>query len=292
MERVGVSAAAVERSPSKRVFISAAGLRGAPSNWSSPAASRTSRSSRLGCSSTWDRHRLPHMIADFLRRFLGLHGSKGASFVRTCNVCGYHGRFQAAGRPRRIDARCPKCGSAERYRLLALWLDRHGAFLREAHVLHFAPEAGLASLLKKRVGRYESADIAPGRADLVLNIEAIAAPDASYDCVVCSHVLEHVDDKKALAEIYRVLKPGGVSLIMLPIIEGWAKTYENPAVVSAEERKRHYGQSDHVRYYGADVRDRIKPAGFALEEFTAEGEDVLTYALQRGEKVFIAKKPG
>ncbi|HXJ02361.1 MAG TPA: methyltransferase domain-containing protein [Micropepsaceae bacterium] len=229
-------------------------------------------------------------MMEFLRRALGASGSKGASFPRTCNVCGYHGRFQSGGKPRRIDARCPKCGSAERYRLLALWLDGHGAFLRNAHVLHFAPEAGLAAMLKKRVGRYESADIAPGRADRVLNIEAIAMPDASYDCVLCSHVLEHVDDAKALSEIFRVLKPGGVALIMLPVIEGWAHTYENPQVTTPEERKRHYGQADHVRYYGADVRERIGAAGFALEEFTAEGPDVLTYALQRGEKVFIATK--
>jgi SAM-dependent methyltransferase len=231
-------------------------------------------------------------MMEFLRRALGVSGSKGASFARMCNVCGYRGRFQAAGKPRRIDARCPKCGSAERYRLLALWLDRDGGFLKNAQVLHFAPEAGLAAMLKTRVGRYESGDLAPGKADRVLNIEAIAAPDAAYDCVVCSHVLEHVDDKKALLEIYRVLKPGGVALIMLPIIEGWAKTYENPSVASAEDKKRHYGQSDHVRYYGADVRERIRDAGFQLTEFTAEGPDVLTYALQRGEKVFIARKPG
>jgi SAM-dependent methyltransferase len=230
-------------------------------------------------------------MMEFLRRVLGLSGSKGASFPRVCNVCGYRGRFRAAGKPRRIDARCPQCGSAERYRLLALWLDRHGGFLRDAKVLHFAPEAGVTKMLQKRVGRYESADIAPGRAMRVLDIEAIAAADASYDCVVCSHVLEHVDDAKALSEIYRVLKPGGVVLIMLPVIEGWTATYENPAVISAEDRKRHYGQADHVRYYGADVRQRIASAGFALEEFTAEGPDVLTYALQRGEKVFIARKP-
>ena len=94
------------------------------------------------------------MIADFLRRAFGLHGSKGVSFVRTCNVCGYRGTFQAAGRPRRIDARCPKCGSAERHWLLALWLDRQGAFLRSARVLHFAPEQGSAKMLKTRVGQY------------------------------------------------------------------------------------------------------------------------------------------
>ncbi len=231
------------------------------------------------------------MILDFLRRLTGRSGSKGVSFARTCSVCGYKGRFQAGGKPRRIDARCPKCGSAERYRLLALWLDRHGEFLRSANTLHFAPEAGLAKLLRKHVGHYRSADIAEGRADLVLNIEAIAAEDASFGCIVCSHVLEHVDDRKALAEIHRVLKPGGVALIMAPVIEGWPSTYENPAVKTPEDRARHYGQSDHVRYYGADIRTRIRAAGFSLEEFTAEGEDILTYALQRGEKVFIAKRP-
>jgi SAM-dependent methyltransferase len=230
------------------------------------------------------------MNLDILRRVFGLSGSKGASFPRRCNVCGYEGRFLAAGRPRRIDARCPRCGSAERYRLLALWLDRHGGFLKTAKVLHFAPEKGLSALLKARVGQYQSADIAPGRADLQLNIEAIAMPDESYDCVVCSHVLEHVDDAKALSEVGRVLKPGGVALIMLPVIEGWATTYETRVATTPEQRKRHYGQSDHLRYYGADVRDRIRAAGFTLEEFTAQGEDVLTYALQRGEKVFIATR--
>ena len=158
-------------------------------------------------------------------------------------------------------------------------------------MLHFAPEKGLTKLLKARVGSYQSADITPGRADLVRNIEAIAEPDASFDCVVCSHVLEHVDDRKALIEVYRVLKPGGLALIMLPVIEGWSTTYENTAVLAPEDRMRHFGQADHVRYYGADVRDRIRAAGFRLHEFTAEGEDVLTYGLQRGEKVFIATRP-
>ena len=230
-------------------------------------------------------------LKGFVSRVLPSYGSKGGSFPRTCSVCGHVGRFQSAGRPRRIDARCPKCGSAERYRLLALWLDRHGGGLRAARVLHFAPEKGLTKLLKARVGSYQSADITPGRADLVRNIEEIAEPDASFDCIVCSHVLEHVDDRKALSEVYRVLKSRGIALIMLPVIEGWSKTYENATVTTPEDRMRHYGQSDHVRYYGADIRDRIRAAGFYLDEFTAEGEDVLTYGLQRGEKVFIATKP-
>ena len=89
-----------------------------------------------------------------------------------------------------------------------------------------------------------------------------------------------------------MLKPGGVALIMLPIIEGWHQTYENAEVTTPKARQLHYGQSDHLRYYGADVRDRIRAAGFVLDEFTAEGPTVPTYALQRGEKLFIARRPG
>src|SRR5678816_3501707 len=110
-----------------------------------------------------DRYPASMSLKGFVSRILPSYGSKGASFPRTCSVCGYTGRFQAAGRPRRIDARCPRCGSAERYRLLALWLDRHGAALRTARILHFAPEKGLAQLLKARVGSYQSADVAPGK---------------------------------------------------------------------------------------------------------------------------------
>jgi SAM-dependent methyltransferase len=173
---------------------------------------------------------------------------------------------------------------------MALWLSRHEPYLRNASVLHFAPERGMSDLLRKLARHYVSADIARGRADRVVNIEAVDSADASFDCVVCSHVLEHVDDRRALAEIHRILTPGGTALIMLPIIEGWSRTYENEAARTPEERKRHFGQSDHLRLYGADVRERIRNAGFSLEEFTAEGEDVLKYGLQRGEKLFIARK--
>ena len=173
---------------------------------------------------------------------------------------------------------------------MALWIGRNVQWLSTASALHFAPERGMADLLRKSARHYVSADLAPGRADRVINIEHIDAADDSFDCVVCSHVLEHVDDRRGLAEIHRVLKPGGVALIMLPVIEGWAQTYETEAARTPEERKRHFGQSDHLRLYGADVRERIRAAGFNLDELTAEGEDVLRYGLQRGEKLFIGRK--
>jgi ubiquinone/menaquinone biosynthesis C-methylase UbiE len=82
----------------------------------------------------------------------------------------------------------------------------------------------------------------------VLNIERIDQPNDSWDVVVCCHVLEHVDEQAALAELYRIQRKGALLLVMVPIIGGWEKTYENPAVTSERDRKWHFGQFDHLRY--------------------------------------------
>jgi len=214
----------------------------------------------------------------------------GGAVPRTCSICGYHGRFLAFGNPPRYDARCRRCGSLERHRLLKLWLERELNDRSLGRVVHFAPEPALRRILGARATHYLSADIEPGKGDLVLDLEQIALPSASVDMVVCSHVLEHVHDEAALGEVFRVLAPGGLAVLMVPVVEGWAATYENPAV-SLEERTLHFGQWDHVRYYGADFRERVRRAGFVLTEYTAIEPDVSRFGLVRGEKVFIARKP-
>jgi len=135
-----------------------------------------------------------------------------------------------------------------------------------------------------------TADLFMEGVDFKLNIEAIDLPDALFDVIVCNHVLEHVDDKRALAEMYRILKPNGFCIITVPIIESWDKTYENAAVHTESERFMHFGQSDHIRIYGRDFRDRIKGAGFSIEEFTGTGDDCVKYGLMRGERVFILQR--
>jgi SAM-dependent methyltransferase len=210
---------------------------------------------------------------------------------RSCTICKYEGYFRSFGFPPRTDARCPNCGALERHRLLKLWLDRHAHEVTGKEILHFAPEEAMAALFRGVARVYTSADIEEGRADLVLNIEALNLADGTYSCVVCSHILEHVNDRRALAEMYRVLRPGGLAIIMTPVVEGWSRTYENPTINTPLGRQYHFGQPDHVRYYGADVRDRIREAGFELHEFTAEEPDVSAHALLRGEKIFIAHRP-
>jgi len=91
---------------------------------------------------------------------------------------------------------------------------------------------------------------------------AIDLPDECVDLVLCLHVLEHVDDdRRAMAEVHRILRPSGHFIVMVPIEEGWEVTYENPKVVSPRQRLLHFGQEDHVRFYGRDIRNRLTAAG-------------------------------
>jgi SAM-dependent methyltransferase len=224
-------------------------------------------------------------VARFRAAARGLH-------PRSCPVCGYKGKFTAFGQPPRFDARCPGCNALERHRLMILWIEREDGFLPHHSVLHFAPEPQIATRIRPAVARYETADLSDRiNTTHKLNIEDTGLPDNVYDRIICSHVLEHVDDAKALAEMFRMLRPGGIALLMTPIVEGWAKTYENPAITLPAERALHFGQSDHQRMYGRDFRDRIRAAGFALTEFTAVEPDVLAYGLMRGETLFLARKP-
>ena len=207
-----------------------------------------------------------------------------------CPLCGYIGSFEAAAHPPRYAAKCPNCRSLERHRLLGLADAERNLFDGKA-VLHFAPEPVLRKLIETKAARYVSADITHGRADKVLNIERINEPDGSWDVIVCCHVLEHVNDEAALKEMHRVLGEDGLLILMVPIIEGWESTYENLEIVDGEQREKHFGQNDHVRYYGRDLRDRIASAGFIIElEATASGEEAVRYSLMRGEKVFLSRK--
>ena len=99
-----------------------------------------------------------------------------------------------------------------------------------------------------------------------MDITSLDLPDNWADLIVCSHVLEHVpDDRAAMAELHRVLKPGGRALVMCPVDEHRAKTFEDPSVTDPAERERLFWQSDHVRIYGQDLADRLAEAGFRVD---------------------------
>jgi SAM-dependent methyltransferase len=209
---------------------------------------------------------------------------------RLCPICGFRGLFSAFGDPPKWDERCPRCFSLGRHRLLYLFLSDRALDLENSKILHFAPERCLEPWLRSRCKNYQTADLSSKRSDLELNIESTDLPDELFDVILCNHVLEHVDDRAALKEVRRILKPNGVLLVTIPIIEGWKTTYENPAISDEEGRWAHFGKTDHIRYFGADFRRRVQSANFNLDEYTAFGEDVVQYGLTRGEKIFICTK--
>ena len=212
-------------------------------------------------------------------------------FPRHCPLCGYHGHFTAFGMPPRFDAQCPNCDSLERHRLFYLYCLERNHLGKVDSLLHFAPENVLRPLLAERVPSYITADAYKGGVDRKLDLEAIDMPSGGLDAVVCNHVLEHVDADAALREIHRVLRPGGVLICTVPIVEGWAESYENPAIVDPAGRTLHFGQYDHVRWFGRDFRDRLGAAGFGLQELTATGEEAVEFGLVPGETLFLCRKP-
>ena len=175
------------------------------------------------------------------------------------------GRFILGDYPTQVI--CPGCGSRPRHRLLWLYLrEQVEPGLGEADVLHFAPERVLGERLRRESGRYVSADLSDDRSPTVLaDITALPFEDAGFDLVLCSHVLEHVDDDgRAMREMCRVLRPGGAALIQSPVNHYQAQTFESAEVTTPEERARYFSQPDHVRVYGRDVERRLSDAGFTV----------------------------
>ncbi len=202
------------------------------------------------------------MSARRLRRVLGLIRKE-----RFCPLCGWRGyRFEPFGNPRihRHDAQCPVCGSLERHRAAHLLLkDRIGPGQK---VLHAAPEEIMIAWLVRRSCEYLNFDLY-NPAMRKMDITRLDLPDRSKTLIWCSHVLEHVaDDRKALSELHRVLEPGGLLVLQVPI--GGDATYEDETVTSEQERLEKFLQEDHVRLYGRDLLHRIQQAGFECELLT------------------------
>lgn len=235
-------------------------------------------------------------LAALTRRRLLAVFLRGERFL--CPCCG--GRFRrflsfGTDRRRRRDAQCPRCGALERHRLLSIYLRERTALHRDPlRVLHLAPEPSLGRGLRALPNlRYTSADLESPAADERFDICRIPYPDDTFDVVLCSHVLEHVsDDRRAMGELHRILRPGGWGVIQVPIKGEW--TFEDSTVTSERDRHRVFGQRDHVRIYGRDYYDRLREAGFAvtLDRFAEElpSERVARHRLPVGEVICICTK--
>ena len=197
----------------------------------------------------------------------------------------------------RNNALSPSTYSLERHRLLWLYLRNETSFFNDKlKVLHFAPESALMNRFKKLKNlSYDTIDLNSPIADIKADICNLPFLNNSYDFILCNHVLEHIiDDNKAMGELYRVLKKNGIGIFQVPIDYNRDTTYEDFSVKNIKERKKLFGQYDHVRIYGLDFFDRLQKAGFKVEkcEYTSKfsKEDIFKYCLPIKEIIPVCRK--
>jgi SAM-dependent methyltransferase len=238
--------------------------------------------------------RLRRMVKPRLR---GLERRFMAGDRIECPICGGHFRrlLSRHGHPNR---QCPGCGSLARHRTMWLLLrDRLKIETSVRRVLHFAPEPGVAARIRATGVEFVTGDIDAALADERIDITEIPFPEASFDLVICSHVLEHVpNDRAAISEMRRVLRPGGLALIIVPVKIDRTKEFLDPSPKPRyADGYLRLGSHAHVREIGLDYPDRLRDGGLDVEiidyaeELSEPERD--RYAIEPGEIFYLCSRP-
>jgi len=222
---------------------------------------------------------------------------KGDRFTDPIDGSTYR-RFLSYGyKTSRPNALCPGTLSLERHRLLWLYLKRKTTFLEDSlAVLHIAPEQVFFSKFKTFTHwDYTTTDLNSPLADVKADICQLPFEDTSFDLIFCNHVLEHIpDDRKAMQELFRVLKSGGTLIAQVPLKEDLENTFEDNSVTNKAKRTEIFGQYDHVRVYGMDYYTRLQNVGFETKaiDFLKDlrPEEKRRFALPEAEKIPVATK--
>lgn len=193
---------------------------------------------------------------------------------------------------------CHSCGSIDRERLVYIYLREVLKVFENKglNILHLAPEVNVADRLRQ-VGfvNYVCGDLFTegySYPDYVQNMNVLNIPfeDGLFDLVICNHLLEHVpNDRDAMRELHRVLKPGGKAILLVPISLNSSSTFEDASVTNSKDRESIFGQFDHVRIYGQDYADRLGEVGFKVERLNIS-KDYSKYGLNEDEDLFIGVK--
>jgi len=217
-----------------------------------------------------------------------------------CNCCGW--RLRGFVGPRGFlrtndDGYCPRCNSKARHRRnLSYLTERTAIFDRPTRLLEVGPWWSLSrKLMASPTIDYVGLDLerTGAHVNLLGDVVEIPAESESFDAVLCIHVLEHIeDDRRAIAELFRVLRPGGIAIINVPLnLE--LPTVEDPTIKDPFMRKALFGEVGHVRYYGLDIRDRLTEAGFDVALDLGDkmpAEERRRYGMRDNEHIFHCRK--
>jgi predicted SAM-dependent methyltransferase len=194
---------------------------------------------------------------------------------------------------------CPKCSAMDRERLYRLYIEQETKLLKmPIRLLHIAPERNIQNWLFNFDNiDYTGGDLFPTDTALVrVDVTDIHYRDETFDVVMCSHVLEHVpDDRKAMRELYRVLKKGGWGILQVPLAVDITESYEDFSITTPEGRFEAFGQNDHVRVYAQqDYINRLKEVGFEVELYnyaTKYGlNEAKKYGLSKNDNLYVVHK--
>jgi SAM-dependent methyltransferase len=197
-----------------------------------------------------------------------------------CNICHYKAnKFNSDSW--HLYCTCPYCSSGVRQRLLLASLSFLDNFsfaeiISNKKILHFAPEESLGKIIKNTAKEYKTADyFAKGysydRINYNIDISDMKViKNESFDCVIACDVLEHVPDHiRGIREVHRILNKGGYCIFTVPQKDNLKVTYEDVSITSKKERKKVFGQHDHLRIFGDDFITMLQDCGF---ETTAVNE--------------------
>jgi SAM-dependent methyltransferase len=231
-----------------------------------------------------------------------------------CPFCGFHSRdllpigitnpaiekYQIIGAGLR-NARCPKCGSTDRERLIYTYLKHELDIFSnpQTKVLHIAPEMIIANqFVAHGFTNYICGDYyAKGQhanysKEFVkhMDVQNLPFADNSFDLIICNHVLEHVfDEKRAIQELFRVLTKGGQAILQVPISPILEKTISDTTITDGTTLEEKFGQWDHVRLFGMDYAQKLESCGFSVEQYKFH-KKYPKFAFNSKEILFIGRK--
>lgn len=242
------------------------------------------------------RRIIKHLFKDQLLKVRSIR-YKGEKYH--CPLCNFSAsQFLGSPDGERTNVRCPRCSSLERHR--AQWIFALSELEHSGNdhfsILHFSPEFCLSSkFFKIKSCDYKTACFSSTTTDYIIDIQNIRLDSESFDFVICNHILEHVEnDRLAMSELCRILKPGGKAFIQVPLDNDMEKTIEDSSIKEPMERARIFGQEDHLRLYGRDIVSRLSDSGFMVNyiEYWKQYpvEKLNYYCLGESEPVIICQK--